>query len=149
MCEKWICLVSIGLVLCVAASATNAHLVAYWPMDEGAGPTVGDTTGVWDGTITGNVTWVDGKEGTALEFPGGQNYVNCGNVDIGPDLTLAYWCFNPEKAFERSIGQHGGNYSAEPGWCVYSRDEGEGTVWFGILVPMMDGKGAVLLSPTF
>ena len=132
MCGKWICLISIGLALCVAAGAANAHLVAYWPMDEGAGTTVGDATGAWDGTITGNVTWVDGKEGMALEFPGGQNYVNCGNVEIGPDLTLAYWCFNPEKAFERSIGQHSGNYTADPGWCVYSRNEGEGTVWFRV-----------------
>jgi hypothetical protein len=119
-------------MLCVAAGVANAHLVAYWPMDEGTGTTVGDVTGAWDGTITGNVTWVDGKEGMALEFPGGQNYVNCGNVEIGPDLTLAYWCFNPEKAFERSIGQHGGNYTTDRGWCVYSRDEGEGTVWFRV-----------------
>ena len=132
MCRKFICLVSLVLVLCVAAGVANAHLVAYWPMDEGTGTTVGDVTGAWDGTITGNVTWVDGTEGMALEFPGGQNYVNCGNVEIGPDLTLAYWCFNPEKAFERSIGQHGGNYTTDRGWCVYSRDEGEGTVWFRV-----------------
>jgi len=132
MCRKFICLVSLVLVLCVAAGVANAHLVAYWPMDEGTGTTVGDVTGAWDGTITGNVTWVDGKEGMALEFPGGQNYVNCGNVEIGPDLTLAYWCFNPEKAFERSIGQHGGNYTTDRGWCVYSRDESEGTVWFRV-----------------
>jgi len=132
MCRKFICLVSLVLVLCVAAGVANAHLVAYWPMDEGTGTTVGDVTGAWDGTITGNVTWVDGKEGMALEFPGGQNYVNCGNVEIGHDLTLAYWCFNPEKAFERSIGQHGGNYTTDRGWCVYSRDEGEGTVWFRV-----------------
>jgi len=116
----------------MAAGLANAHLVTYWPMDEGTGTTVGDVTGSWDGTITGDVGWVDGKEGMALEFPGGQNYVDCGNVDIGPDLTLAYWCFNPEKAFERSIGQHSGNYTADPGWCVYSRNEGEGTVWFRV-----------------
>ncbi|MCP4263461.1 MAG: LamG domain-containing protein [Planctomycetes bacterium] len=132
MCRKFICLVTLISVLSIAAGTANAHLVAYWPMDEGTGTTVGDITGSWDGTITGDVTWVDGKEGMALEFPGGQNYVDCGNVDIGPDLTLAYWCFNPEKTFERSIGQHSGNYTADPGWAVYSRDEGEGTVWFRI-----------------
>jgi hypothetical protein len=101
-------------------------------MNEGTGTTIGDVTGSWDGTFTGDVTWIDGKAGMALEFPGGQNYVNCGNVDIGHDLTLAYWCFNPEKAFERSIGQHSGNYTDDPGWCVYSRNEGEGTVWFRV-----------------
>ncbi len=132
MCRKFICLVSLISVLSMAAGSANAYLVAYWPMDEGTGTTVGDVTGAWDGTITGNVTWVYGKEGMALEFPGVQNYVNCGNVEIGPDLTLAYWCFNPEKAFERSIGQHSANYTADPGWCVYSRNEGEGTVWFRV-----------------
>ncbi len=132
MCRKFICLVTLISVLSMAAGLANAHLVTYWPMDEGTGTTVGDVTGSWDGTITGDVGWVDGKEGMALEFPGGQNYVDCGNVDIGPDLTLAYWCFNPEKAFERSIGQHSGNYTADPGWCVYSRNEGEGTVWFRV-----------------
>ena len=132
MRRKFICLVSLISVLGMTAGIANAYLVAYWPMDEGAGTTVGDVTGAWDGTITGDVSWVDGQEGMALEFPGGQNYVNCGNVEIDPDMTLAYWCFNPEKAFERSIGQHTGNYTAEPGWCVYSRNEGEGTVWFRV-----------------
>jgi hypothetical protein len=132
MCRKFICLVTLILVLSMTSNVTNAYLVAYWPMDEGTGTTVGDVTGSWDGTFTGDVTWVDGKDGMALEFPGGQNFVNCGNVDIGPDFTLAYWCFNPEKAFERSIGQHSGNYTADPGWCVYSRNEGEGTVWFRV-----------------
>jgi len=132
MCRKFICLVTLISVLSMAAGVTNAHLVAYWPMDEGTGITVSDVTGAWDGTITGDVSWVDGKEGMALEFPGGQNYVDCGNVEIGSDLTLAYWCFNPEKTFERSIGQHSGNYTTDPGWCVYSRNEGEGTVWFRV-----------------
>ncbi|MCP4607411.1 MAG: LamG domain-containing protein, partial [Planctomycetes bacterium] len=132
MCRRLICLVIVISVLSMAAGIANAHLVAYWPMDEGTGTTAGDVTGLWDGTFTGDVSWVDGKEGMALEFPGGENYVNCGNVDIGPDLTLAYWCFNPEKTFERSIGQHSGNYTDDPGWCVYSRNEGEGTVWFRI-----------------
>ena len=132
MCRKFICLLVSILVIIMTAGVANAHLVAYWPMDEGTGTTVGDVTGLWDGTFTGDVTWVDGKEGMALEFPGGESYVNCGNVDIGPDLTLAYWCFNPEKTFERSIGQHSGNYTADPGWCVYSRNEGEGTVWFRV-----------------
>ncbi|HCO94907.1 MAG TPA: hypothetical protein DIU00_13305, partial [Phycisphaerales bacterium] len=132
MSRKLVYLTSFVLVLCVTSGAANAYLVAYWPMDEGSGTTVGDATGTWDGTITGSVTWVDGKEGMALEFPGGQNYVDCGNVEIGPDMTLAYWCFNPEKTFERSIGQHSGNYTTDPGWCVYSRNESEGTVWFRV-----------------
>jgi hypothetical protein len=132
MCKLLIRSVFFVLLLCLAVDVTNADLVAYWPMDEGAGTTIGDYTGAWDGTMTGDVAWVQGHQGTALEFPGGENYVNCGNVEIGPSLTLAYWCFNPQKAFERPIGQHSGNYTADPGWAVYSRDEGEGGVWFRV-----------------
>ncbi len=147
MCRKFICLVTLISVLSMAAGAANAYLVAYWPMDEGTGTTVGDVTGSWDGTITGDVSWVDGKEGMALEFPGGQNYVNCGNVEIGPDLTLAYWCFNPEKAYERSIGQHSANYTDDPGWCVYSRNGGEGTVWFRVHGVVDTWDGGIIIIP--
>jgi len=132
MCKRLICSISFIMLLSLAVGETKADLVAYWPLDEGAGTAVGDYTGDWNGEITGTPTWVQGHQGTALDFPGGQNYVNFGNVDIGPSLTLAYWCFNPEKSFERPIGQHGGNYTADPGWAVYSRNEDEGGVWFRV-----------------
>ncbi|HGE71362.1 TPA: LamG domain-containing protein [Candidatus Poribacteria bacterium] len=46
--------------------------LGIWKMDEGSGKTVKDVTGSGnDGEITGNVKWVDGKEGKALEFSGG------------------------------------------------------------------------------
>jgi hypothetical protein len=132
MCRRAILSTSIFLLLYVTAGSARAVLVAYWPMDEGSGTTVADMTGAWDGTITGNVTWIDGHQGTALDFPGGNNFVNFGNVEIGPSMTLSYWCFNPEKTFERPLGQQAGNYSTVPGWAVYSRDEGEGGVWFRV-----------------
>jgi len=132
MCKLLICSISFVLLLSLAVGVTNADLVAYWPLDEGTGTTVGDYTGTWDGTITGDVAWVQGHQGTALEFPGGDNYVNCGNVDLGSSLTVAYWCFNPQKAFERPIGQHSGDYTTDPGWAVLSRNEDEGGVWFRV-----------------
>jgi len=132
MCRRTFLLVSLGFLLCVTAGSTRADLVAYWPMDEGSGTTVGDMMGMWDGTITGDVTWIDGHEGMALDFPGGNNFVNFGNVEIGPSMTLSYWCFNAAKTFERPLGQQAGNYTTVPGWAVYSRDEGEGGVWFRV-----------------
>jgi len=132
MCRKLAYLISFVLLLSMTAGVASADLVAYWSMDEGGGTTVGDSTGAWDGTITGNVTWIDGHVGTALEFPGGDNYVNFGNVDLGASMTLSYWCLNPVKTFERPIGQQAGNYTTVPGWAVYSRDEGEGGVWFRV-----------------
>jgi len=120
------------VVVCLSVVVAHADMVAYWPLDEGAGTSVGDRTGLWNGAVTGDLAWVEGVAGTALEFPGGDNYVDFGNVQIGFSMTLAYWCFNPEKAYERPIGQHSGDYTADPGWVVLSRNEGEGGVWFRV-----------------
>ncbi|MCF7972922.1 MAG: discoidin domain-containing protein [Phycisphaerae bacterium] len=126
------CLLTCLVLTCLMSSSVRAELIAYWPMDEGEGSTVSDAKGNWPGEITGDVTWVAGYQGSALEFPGGTNYVNCGNVQYGDTMSLSYWCFNPAKSFERPIGQHADNYSTEPGWAVYSRDENEGGVWFRV-----------------
>ena len=120
------------VLLCLSVVIARADMVAYWPLDEGAGATVGDRTGLWNGAFTGDLAWVPGVAGTALEFPGGENYVDFGNVQIGSSMTLVYWCYNPEKAFERPIGQHIGDYTTDPGWVVLSRNEGEGGVWFRV-----------------
>lgn len=56
--------------------AFRENIVAAWLMDEGAGKKVGDSTGNHaDGSITGNVEWVDGKFGKALRFDGATTYV--------------------------------------------------------------------------
>ncbi len=120
------------VLTCLMSGVASAEMIAYWPMDEGEGTAVNDATGNWPGEITGDVAWVAGYKGSALEFPGGTNYVNCGNVQYDDSMSLSYWCLNPTKSFERSIGQHAGNYSTEPGWAVYSRDENEGGVWFRV-----------------
>lgn len=47
-------------------------VLGIWKMDEGSGKTVKDSSGAGhDGEMTGNVKWVDGKDGKALEFSGG------------------------------------------------------------------------------
>ncbi len=120
------------VLVCLSMMIAHADMVAYWPLDEGAGTSVGDQMGAWDGEITGDLAWVEGVAGTALEFPGGENYVNFGNVRIGSSMTLVYWCFNPDKGFERPIGQHSGDYTDDPGWVVLSRNEGEGGAWFRV-----------------
>ena len=35
------------------------HLIANWQLDDGVGPTAGDATGAYDGTLTGGPTWED------------------------------------------------------------------------------------------
>jgi hypothetical protein len=97
MCKRLVFLV---VVLGLAAGAARANLVAYWPMNEGAGATVADASGNrHTGTIQGKPTWVDGPEGfgKALYY-GGQNpavgWVNCGTWDPSAgtgQLTVAFW----------------------------------------------------------
>ena len=72
------------LVPLVAAHTAVAELVAYYPLNEGAGTTTADASGKGHtGTMQGTPTWVDGPPGygKALYF-NGQNpasgWVNCG-----------------------------------------------------------------------
>jgi len=75
--------------------------VGHWTFDEGSGTTVADVSGNGnDGTIVGNPTWIDGIEGTALEFHGlgaaggGGDYINCGSgasLDIAGPISIALW----------------------------------------------------------
>ncbi len=53
------------------AEIDPSSIVAFWTFDEGSGGTAGDVSGNGhDGTVPGNVKWVDGPFGTALEFDG-------------------------------------------------------------------------------
>jgi len=75
--------------------------VGYWMLDDGEGTIAVDSSGNGnDGTIVGNPTWIDGVEGTALEFHGlgapggGGDYIDCGNdasLDITGPISIALW----------------------------------------------------------
>lgn len=54
------------------AAATNQGLVLNYELDEGSGTTIFDSgmNGKYDATFNGNVTWVTGLAGSALDFPG-------------------------------------------------------------------------------
>ena len=65
MCKKLIYFISFVLVLGMAADVANAQatvtdgLVGYWPLDEGAGDTAYDMSGMGhDGTLYNGVTWI-------------------------------------------------------------------------------------------
>jgi hypothetical protein len=83
-----------------AVNTAVAELVAYYPLNEGAGTTAADASGKnHNGTIQGTPTWVDGSPGygKALYF-NGQNptsgWVNCGtwNPSAGTgQLSVAFW----------------------------------------------------------
>ena len=72
-----VCLMSLA---CSVQAAVPEGLVAYYKLDATSGLTAVDETGAHDGTLTGALTWVPGKDGNALQFIGGNGspFVNLG-----------------------------------------------------------------------
>jgi hypothetical protein len=109
-------LVSLTLVLCMAlTSTTKAELVGWWRFDEGSGSVANDSSGNGNnGTINGNPKWVVGYFGSALEFDGTDDWLDCGS-DPSLDLTtwtITFWLkVNENKDFNGYIIK--GNDAAE------------------------------------
>ena len=90
-------LVSVVVFVLGMAAFCNAEegLVGLWKFDEGKGEIARDSSGKGnDGRIYG-ASYVEGKEGSALEFYGEGSYVDCGSdesLDVGAgDLTVEAW----------------------------------------------------------
>jgi hypothetical protein len=68
--------------------------VAEWHFDEGSGIVAADSSGnVNSGTING-ATWTTGKIGSALNFDGVNDYVDCGrgaSLNITDAITISAW----------------------------------------------------------
>jgi hypothetical protein len=79
------------------ANPGTANLVAYYPLDEGAGTVAGDSAGGHNGTVVGGAQWIAGPDGfgSALMFDGaGGQYVDLGtwNPSAGTgQLTVCFW----------------------------------------------------------
>ena len=67
-----IALVITGMLVCSGYTQIDYRSIAgVWPLDEGRDDTTKDVSGNGhNGKLLGNVKWVDGKFGKALEFPG-------------------------------------------------------------------------------
>ena len=82
-------------------------LVGYWEFDEGTGSTAYDASGNGNnGTLTNGPKWTAGKSGSALQFDGVDDYVDCGESIVveNTDLTLSAWIYvNDLSADERAI----------------------------------------------
>ena len=87
MCKKLILPISFSLVIgTLLTSAVKADLVAYWRLDEGSGTTANDSTGNGnDGTFNGDPQWVEGYYGSAIEFDGAGDFLDCGSDPSLPD----------------------------------------------------------------
>lgn len=93
-------LLLLGLACNCACASRKAGLVAYYPLDEGAGTVTNDKSGnVCDGKIIGGAEWATGDFGSALSFDGTDDYVDCGvesALQIGSTGSLLLW-FKPEE----------------------------------------------------
>ena len=93
-CILSIC-ISLLMVMSLATVARGAQgLAAAWLFDEGSGSAVSDSVGNNNGGIQGNLTWVDGRFGKALEFPGqGDSYVTIPHADVfdSDPYTITAW----------------------------------------------------------
>ena len=79
------------------ASDASAELVGYWKFDEGSGTVAADSSAHGnDGTLSGNVTWVDGQVGGALDFDGSGSFVEIphdSSLSITDEITVAAWTY--------------------------------------------------------
>jgi len=75
---------------------TDSNLVGWWKLDETSGTVAADSSvNSNDGTVYGDPNWgTAGQIGTAIDFNGVNDYVDCGNdvsLDINDAITLAVW----------------------------------------------------------
>jgi hypothetical protein len=91
---------SLFLMLAVSfttPSLTHAEVLGVWLFDEGDGLVVKDASGNGhDGEIVGNVDWVAGKFGTALEFDGGHVKIPHQNNMNLEQFTITAWIKVPK-----------------------------------------------------
>ncbi len=91
MCRRLIHLVSLALVLGLAAGVANADitsgLVGYYPLNEGAGDTAYDMSGYGhNGTLHNGVTWIS------------QGFINGGvNLDGTTNTRIELGTWNPAE----------------------------------------------------
>jgi hypothetical protein len=107
------------------ASATD--LVGSWHLDEGSGTIAYDSSGNGnDGAIYG-ATWTTGKNGSALEFDGVDDYVNCGNdpsLNIADEITVIAWIYPTGKGdsnYPRIVDKSSSTSGTAPGYKIYPR----------------------------
>ena len=83
------------------APGGSGDLIAYWKFDESSGSTVYDNTAYNnDGTITNDVTFVNGKINNAIDVAatGDHDYItvsNSASLQIDDDLSIAFWIKAP------------------------------------------------------
>ncbi len=68
-----------------------AVLVSYWDFNTGTGDTLYDKSGNGNHGIIIGATWVDGKEGKALNFDADSDFVDIPNIGGHTDFSFSVW----------------------------------------------------------
>lgn len=120
-----------------------AGMIAWWPMDEEAGPTVLDAAGSNSGVHVGAPIHEAGEVGRALHFDGSRSFVAVKDGDLwafgSSDFTIELWA---------NFATPGGGSIGQPTQVFISNDESPGTAnkWFfslggGFLTFHINGPG--------
>ncbi len=124
MFNKLTLLVSVVLILGLSGS-TSAELIGHWKLDEGSGTIAADSVGNNDGTLIGDIAWVEGILDAALSFDGDGDYVDCGNDPIfnpSDSFSITFWAYINDWGvpWGRSMFSKGGDADAagRMGWSV-------------------------------
>lgn len=99
----------VGLIFVLPAWAgVKDGLVGYWPMDEGDGDTIADTSGNGNDGTAQDTVWVTGKYGEALEFNGATAVVDIPYFDAVTPVdgaTISAWVFPTDATRSCIAGQ--------------------------------------------
>nr|WP_240948163.1 LamG-like jellyroll fold domain-containing protein [Planosporangium mesophilum] len=92
--------------------------VGSWPLDQAAGGTTPDASGKGnDGTLVNGPTPVAGKNGNALQFNGGNQWVDTGAsiLDTTGNYTVSAWVTidDPGNAFQTAVSQDSAGGTSE------------------------------------
>jgi len=80
-----------GWLLCpMPLPAADESLIAHWSLDEGEGATATDSRGGRRAVVHG-ARWVPGREGSALEFDGRDDWLELEDLGSFPAVTVACW----------------------------------------------------------
>lgn len=116
----------------VAACTSGPAPVSQWDLNEGGGPTAGDSAGPNTGSLVGDVAWTsdtpDGS-GSALAFDGADDYVRVADhssLHLTGQLTLMAW------VKETAIGQYAKVISRRTGYYFYFLGVDNGYPYGGI-----------------
>jgi len=102
----WVFAICAFALLTVVLCAADENLVAHYRFDESSGTVLMDYSGQGNhGRIMGNPAWVTGQWGSALEFDGVDDWVDCGTptgLSLGQAGSVIFW-FKPHKVCQGGL----------------------------------------------